>query len=559
MVDGEIVFASSQERYDLRKHSRAFPADAVNTALRFAGLSIDGVDEIAFANDPAYHVRRFYLEPALSDDRRLGFMRQDLKRVELALNMEAVVREATGFRGRIGFYRHHLCHLAGAYFPSGFNDALLMSLDGMGEIETGMFAIGRNGKIEPVHTQTLYPNSLGLIYSAITYYLGWQHHCDEGIIMGLASYGDPHATVPGRALSYYEVFSEIIRQRGDFDYEVSQDWIAFHLVRDTWVSGLFYETFGPRRLAGEAVTDHHRNIAAALQLRLETVVLRILEKLESVHGYRKLCISGGVGLNCSMNGKIAESGIFDEIFVQPASGDDGSTFGVCYLAAQRAGHGIAPRVRESAYLGQSFSDEVIERAVRAAGLPFLRPANLFEETAQLLNSGNIVAWFQGRSEFGPRALGSRSILARPFPAEMKDHINRRVKFREDFRPFAPAVLEEYAQDFFHLGQRSPHMLIAAKVREEIASRIPAVVHVDGTCRVQTVSKQSNGRFHGLLEAFHRCSGLPVLLNTSFNVKGQPMVNDPEQALRCFQSTDIDYLVIGDFIVGKQDSGAKAST
>jgi carbamoyltransferase len=550
MIDGKVIAASSQERYDYQKHSRAFPADAINDCLKTANLEINDLDEIAFANDPIYHINEFYLKTALNNQERIGFLIDDVERIRMNYEMEEITKRHTGYKGRVNFYRHHLCHLASAYYPSGFDKTIIVSLDGMGEMETGMYAKGENGNIQILHQDTKYPHSLGLLYSAITFYLGWRHHCDEGIIMGLASYGNPHETIPNTEMTYYELFSDIIIEKGKYDYEINKDWVVYDKERNKWVSDKFYDLMGPKRDYEDKILPHHQHIAAALQLRLETIVLKHLKALKAETGLNKLCIAGGVGLNCSMNGAIEQSGLFQEIFVQPASGDDGSTLGACYVAAINAGEDIKPKKDHNYYLGSVFSDVEIAKAVEASGVSYSKPENLYKATSDLLNGGQIIAWYQGRAEFGPRALGNRSILTKPFPASMKDYINAKVKFREEFRPFAPAVLKEHCSTYFDIKQESPHMLIACDAKLEKKQEIAATVHTDNTCRVQTVGEDNNYRFRKLLEAFYEDSGVPVLLNTSFNVKGQPIVNTPEEAINCFKSTAIDSLILGDYILSK---------
>lgn len=558
MINEEVVFAASQERFDLKKHSRDFPIDAIEACLKKANIQINDLDEIAFSSDPIYHINEFYLNSALQDQSRIPFLINDIERIKTGYEMESIIRAHTGFKGVIRFYRHHLCHIASAYYPSGFNKAVLVSLDGMGEMETGMYAVGDNGVISEIHSKNKYPNSLGLIYSALTFYLGWQHHCDEGIIMGLASYGDPHAIIPGTDITYYSAFCEMIVETGKYDYLIHPDWIVYDKERNKWLSDKFYALFGPKKIYSDPITKHHQNIAAALQLRLETVVLNHLKHLRQDTGINKLCMAGGVGLNCSLNGKIEQSNIFDEIYIQPASGDDGASLGACYLSAINAGVKVLPQKNHYSYLGSSFSKEEVLEAIKNAGLTYTEPINLYESIAELLAEGKIIAWFQDGAEFGPRALGNRSILTRPFPATMKDYLNLRVKFRENFRPFAPAVLKEKVNEYFHIKQESPHMLIAAKVNEVNAHKIPAVVHIDRTCRVQTVGHDNNPRFRKLIEAFEQKTGVPVLLNTSFNVKGQPIINTPDQAIQCFGSTNIDVLVLGDYIIIKSDELDKIS-
>ncbi len=347
-----------------------------------------------------------------------------------------------------------------------------------------------------------------------------------------------------------DIFWDIIQEKDNYGYMINRDWISYYEVRDKWISDKFVNIFGLKREPKSDVTQHHMNIAAALQNRLEEVVIKQLTHARKEFGLSKLCLAGGVALNCSMNGAIAKAGIFDEIFVQPASGDAGTAIGACYLSHVAHTGPLKPVKDHNYYLGSRFTESEIEESLKQAGVTYTRPSNLSKVVAEKLEEGKIIGWYGGAAEFGPRALGNRSLLARPFPAEMKDHINKRVKFREYFRPFAPAVLAEHASEYFQMNQESPHMLIAIDVAPDKKEKIPAVVHVDGSCRVQTVKRENNPRFRALLEAFYERTGCPVLLNTSFNVKGQPIVNTPAQAIDCFKNTNIDCLAIGDFWVEK---------
>ena len=551
MLDGELIAACEQERYTLDKHSRRFPTDAVEDALSLAGVKLDDVDELAFSFDPIHHIREAYLKTAIEDVSRIEFLINDIGRIEENFYIEKTIRRNLGFEGLIEFYNHHKCHLASAYYPSGYEESLLVSYDGIGEFETGMMAVGRSGEIGSFIPGNSYPDSLGLIYSAITHYLGWNHHCDEGIIMGLATYGDPDHCISGSARTYRSVFEEIIRETGDLTYEINREWISYHQVRDKWVSDKFLMTFGPKRYFDDPIAQHHMDIASALQSRLEAVVINQLRCAKRRFKVDHLCLSGGVGLNCSLNGKIEQEQIFDSIFVPPASGDAGAAIGSCYLATKARVENLKPKKVVDFYLGSKFSTSQIYEAFAARDLEPEIIEDLYEVVADRLATGKIVGWFQGRAEFGPRALGNRSILTRPYPAEMKDYLNARVKFREEFRPFAPAVLVEHYTDYFRIKQESPHMLIACEASERAKQEIPATVHIDGSCRVQTVHKDDNPRFYSLLKAFFRRTNCPVLLNTSFNVKGQPIVNTPEQAIECYLGTNIDCLVVGRFLVAKE--------
>lgn len=546
MRGGEIVAACEQERYNLEKHSRVFPHEAIADCLKLGGICLEEVDEIGFCFDPMFYIQETYLKKALANPERILFLINDIERVRQQYEMEALIRKETGFKGKIRFHKHHLCHLASTYYPSGYQDALVVSCDGVGEIESGAIAAARDGKISVLHSGNHTPHSLGLLYSAITFFLGFRHHCDEGIVMGLAPYGDPHRKVPGTNRSYYSFFEEIVREAGDYTYEVNLEWIAYHRVRDVWVSDKFKAVFGEKRDYRDKIETHHMDIAAALQKRLEDIMLAQLRRARKQYGFSHLALAGGVALNCSLNGKIEASKIFDEIFVQPASGDAGTTIGACYLSQLALGGTIERRRRNNHYLGHDTLEADIVEAFRRTELPYQRSDDIYALTATKLAEGKIVGWVQGRAEFGPRALGNRSILTRPYPAEMKDHLNAQVKFREYFRPFAPACLAEYSSDYFTIGQESPHMLIACQASPAREKEIAAVVHVDHSCRAQTVREENNPRFRKLLEAFHRKTGCPVILNTSFNVKGQPIVNTPLQVIQSFKNMRLDFLAIGDY-------------
>lgn len=554
MVEGKIIAACEEERYTGEKHSKLFPQHAIRDCLKIANITINEVNEIAIGYDPIEFIRGIYLRPAINDKERIDFVIYDIDRIRNSYRIEEKIKSVLSFQGPIRCYRHHMCHLASSYFTSGFQDAILVSYDGRGEEETAIVAIGHAGQIETIHNTNYVPHSLGLVYSAITFYLGWKHHCDEGIVMGLASYGNPHATIPGQQCTYYEVFNEILKETGDYDFVVDQSWMTYFKQRGSWVSNKFLEVFGPKREPKGDLTEHHKNIAAALQMRLEDIVINQLRRTQEKYKISNLAISGGVGLNCSMNGKILSSGLFEQVFVPPASGDAGTAIGACYLAMQdhQPGKRMFPVKNYNFYLGSYFSDDEVLEALDATQLKVNQPDDLDKLVAEKLANGKIVGWFQGQSEFGPRALGNRSILCRPYPAEMKDYLNDRVKFREPFRPFAPAVLWEHAHEYFQINQESPHMLLAVQVVPEKYRQIPAVVHIDGSCRVQTVTLESNKRLYNLLQAFKTTTGIPVLLNTSFNIKGQPIVNTPSEAIRCYQTTKIDCLVMHDYFAEKDE-------
>jgi len=553
MIDGKLISACEEERYNKEKHTRKFPSSAINDCLKKSELEISDIDEISLIYDPVYAIRETYLKTALNDETRIGFLISDIDKISSLYNIEKTIREQTKFSGKISFHLHHLCHFASSYYVSGFDEALLASFDGMGEIESTLLGVGKGNEISIVHNGNRYPNSLGLFYSAITHYLGWKHHSDEGIIMGLAPYGNSQNTVPNSSKSYKEFFEEIIYETGDFEYVIDKSWISYYNVRDKWISDKFLETFGPKRNSDEPLENRHKDIAAALQERIEFIIIAQLKRARKKFNLKKLCLAGGVALNCSLNGKIIEENIFDEIFVQPASGDNGAATGACFLSHKQLTNEFIPEKYHDYYLGSSFSDNYIKSILDEKKLSYSKPDNLFSIVANELANKKIIGWFQDGSEFGPRALGNRSILTSPFPEDMKDYLNKRVKFREEFRPFAPAILSEYTQEYFEIEQESPHMLIAVNVKKDKISKIPAVTHVDGTARVQTVSKNNNQKFRKLIEEFFKITNVPVLLNTSFNVKGQPIVNDPRDAIDCFLSTNIDVLAIGSFLLSKNSA------
>ena len=550
-INGEIIAACEQERYDKVKHSKKFPINAIKDCLKIAKIKINDVDEIALNNNFYEMIKNIYLLPAIKDKKRLSFLLNDIERIKGYDNQENTVREKLNFKKKITQHRHHYCHLTSAYIPSGFKNSLIMSNDGMGENESGMMGIGENGKIKIIQSGPMYPNSLGLIYAAITFYLGWKSNSDEGIVMGLAPFGNAHAKALGKK-SYIEIFRKIIKLKKDATYEINKDWISYHLQRDTWISEKFIQTFGKKRKSNSKITNVHKNIAAALQLRLEEVTLSNLRFYSKKYKIKNLAIAGGVGLNCSLNGKIQKSKIFDKIFIQPASGDSGTAIGAVYASFEnifKKPYSIKPRLNN--YLGSRYSSSSVLKYLKKNKVKFECPKNPYEKIASYLENGKIIANFQGAAEFGPRALGNRSILCKPFPAQMKDYLNLKVKFRENFRPFAPAILEEDCQEYFDIDQSSPHMLIACKANKRVRNKIPAVIHIDQSCRVQTVNEKNNNIFYRLIKNFKKNTGCPVLLNTSFNIKGQPIVNSIEDAVNTFYNTKIDILFIDKYILTKK--------
>ena len=553
VVDGVIVTAIAEERVSRKKHDRGFPINSVNHILKKNSLQIKDIDAIAINMEINYYINEFHFKnkfPIAKESKQVD-------RIQPLLNLKDEIRDKLQFHGPIIEHFHHLCHLRATQYQSGFNKSLLFSFDGIGEINSSSSAIFENGKIHSYQEHDKFPNSLGLVYSAITDYLGWLHHCDEGIIMGLAPYGDPDQKVSNQNKTYKEYFEEIISLDSTNQTSLNLEYFDFQNQRDTWISKKFINIFGEKRKKDSEITANHKHIAAALQQRLEEIILqKVLIKSKERPDIDSLCLSGGVALNCSNNGKLLQSGLFKQIFVQPASADDGCAMGAALLTSDLSFSSplsSLPKSESAVYLGPKYSDEELNDALSSILDSFKKCGSIPNKVSNLLMNNKIIAWYKGSSEFGPRALGHRSILAKPFPASNKTYINNKIKFREEFRPFAPMVLKEEASKYFQMSQASPHMLYAIMASEKGIKECPAVVHVDNTARVQTITKELNLEIYQLLKAFQNLSNVPVLLNTSFNIKGQPIVETPKEAIDTFVNTAIDCLVIEDYLLVKENN------
>jgi carbamoyltransferase len=557
--DGEIVAAAQEERFTRKKHDASFPRHAVEYCLAAGGVNSSELEHVAFYDKPFLKFERLvetYLAFAprgLASFRmamplwiREKLFQKDLLRCELKTLVP-------GFDSakRLLFTEHHLSHAAAAFFPSPFEEAVILTMDGVGEWATTSAALGRGNRIEIIR-EIHFPHSLGLLYSAFTYYCGFRVNSGEYKLMGLAPYGTPR---------YSDVIREhLIDVKPDGSFRLDMSYFNY-CAGLTMTNARFGALFGgPPRRPDDELTQHHKDIAASIQTVLEDVILNMARALRNDTSARNLCLAGGVALNCVSNGRLLREAGFDEIWIQPAAGDAGCAVG----AALAAYHGYLgqPRVSgadrmKGSLLGPAFSQQEIENGLRNAGAVYavLDEAALLAATADALAAGKAVGWFQGRMEFGPRALGARSILADPRSLTMQSTLNLKVKRRESFRPFAPAVTAEAAGTWFDLPVESPYMLLVADV---LRREIPAVTHVDNSARVQTVREDQNPRFHALLRAFELRTGCPVLVNTSFNVRGEPIVCTPQDALRCFMTTDIDILVIGDCYLRKEDQPARTS-
>ena len=547
VLDGQCAYAAAEERFSRRKHSGEFPAGAINFCLKEAGLSIDDIDEIAHGFDYSPYKSIFRLDPISACQYKIVYSREAL--------VGAVQRHFPHFPSeRITQVNHHLAHAASAYYTSGWNECLVIVLDGMGEVDSVSVYLARDGHLERIHRIPA-TDSIGILYSLITLHLGFDFNADEYKIMGLAPYGDP-----ARFRSFFNqvvTFGDngsiripILRMQSDGNEN------TYHATRELLAGSLIKE-----RQPDEEITDEHRDVAAALQEVLENTLLYVCGYFGSCTGMRKLALAGGVALNCTANGKLLQSGHFDEIYIQPAAGDDGVALGAALHRSAMAGS-IVNKRQKVPFLGPSYQNGNIASALRHhANQIEVVPFSTFEETcleaARFIQEGKVIAWYRGRMEFGPRALGHRSILADPSRPEMRDRINAMVKMREAFRPFAPAVAIEEVHHWFDVppGAELPYMITIVDVREPYRAELPAITHVNGSARVQTVSATDNGDFHTLLEAVGRATGRRMVLNTSFNVKGQPIVNTPNEAIETYLRTGIDYLFIENTLIRRKCSDA----
>jgi carbamoyltransferase len=555
IVDGALVAAVEEERFSRRKYETGFPARAVRFCLDAAGIGPPDVDHVAMAGDPLANLgRKVWFAVATRSGRRLVRARAEpLAQLHARRVLaEAVGTSADGLRARVHRVEHHLAHMASAFHVSPFDRAAVASFDGFGDMVSTMWGVGEGTRLR-VLGEVAFPHSLGMFYLGFTQYLGFNAYGDEYKVMGLASYGEPE---------YLDEMRHVLRYRDGLTFEL--DMSSFRHAREiqpmvwkegpahlgpVWDQGLV-RRFGPVRSdRHEPIETRHRNLAASMQRRLEEVELGMLRRLQERTGLEALCLAGGVALNCVVNGRIRRDTGFRHLFVQPAAYDGGTSLGAAaYVYHHVLGH---PRshVMDHAYLGPGFDDQACRRALETAGLRWERldDDGLVERTAGALADGRIVGWFQGRMEFGPRALGNRSILADPRRAEMKDVLNARIKHREPFRPFAPSIVEEATGEWFEDGYPSPFMLLAYDVKKGRVGEIPAPTHVDGTGRVQTVRRDQNPLYYGLLQAFARRTGVPVLLNTSFN-ENEPICCTPQEAVDTFQRTRMDVLVLGSLYV-----------
>ena len=576
--DGDILAAVQEERFTRKKHDAHFPINAIEYCLKSAGVSPKEIDYVVFYDKPFLKFERLLETYVAFAPKGFNSFRKaiPLWLKEKLFQKKLICEELNkcGFEGdlanRLLFSEHHLSHAASAFFPSPFSRAAILTMDGVGEWATSSFALGKENKIE-IHKEIHFPHSIGLLYSAFTYYTGFKVNSGEYKLMGLAPYGEPKYA--------QRILDHLIDLKTDGSFRLDLSYFNY-CTGLTMTSARFHDLFGaPPRPAESLLTQKHMDIAASIQQVTEEVVLRLARSLVKETGEKNLCLAGGVALNCVANGKVLREGGQDHLWIQPASGDAGGALGAA-LAAYHL-HLEQPRQltdlgdsMKGSYLGPIFSDEKIVKRLEGVGAQFevLEEDDLIRSCVKILEEGKAVGWFQGRMEFGPRALGARSILGDARSPQMQSVLNLKVKFRESFRPFAPSVLREDVSEWFDLDADSPYMLLVADIAKKYQrpmtgeqnrlfgieklnvprSDIPAVTHVDYSARIQTVHRETNPRYHKLLSVFKSRTGCPVLVNTSFNVRGEPIVCTPEDAFRCFMGTGIEALAIGNCLLRKEN-------
>ena len=543
--DGELIAAAEEERFNRIKHYNGFPTQAIRYCLQQAGIEIDAVDHIVFYEKPLTKFWRL-LETILAEWPRSYTVWMQAMPLWLSkkLNHRRLIQKELGTDQEILFCPHHISHAASAFLVSEFDEAAILTADGVGEWTTTAWGMGRGTEID-IRQEIRFPHSVGLLFSAITAYLGFRVNDAEWKVMGLAPYGQPR---------YVDKFREVVRTRDDGSFRLNMKYFAHsHSTRRTF-NARWERLFGqPQRPQESELTEFHADIARSGQQVVEELMLGMARHAREVTGSDNICIAGGVGLNCVANWRILQETGFKRIFIQPAAGDSGGALGAALYIYNTVFGNPRKLVMRQAYCGPSFSDEQIIATLKQNEADYRvydREEELLTQTARWVADGKVVAWFQGRLEFGPRALGSRSLIADARNPKMKDIINAKVKFREAFRPFAPSVLKEHAHEYFEMpaGMDAPFMLLVPKVRREMQTVIPAVTHQDGTGRVQTVTEELNGRYYRLIRTFADLTGVPVVINTSFNVRGEPIVCTPQDAWNTFVKTGIDVLVLGNCVV-----------
>ena len=569
--DGEIVAAAQEERFTRKKHDSSFPRNAIYFCLQDNGLKVSDLDYVAFYDKPFIKFERIlmtYLAYAPMGIR--SFIKSMPLWIKQKIWMKELIKKELEFNGDIIFPEHHESHAASAFFPSPFQEAAFLTIDGVGEWATTSYGIGKDNKID-ILAEIHFPHSLGLLYSAFTYYTGFKVNSGEYKVMGLAPYGEPR---------YKDlILSELMDLKEDGSLKLNMKYFNY-CAGLTMTNGRFDKLFGgPPRNPESLLTQREMDLARSVQEVTEEVMLRMVRYIHKVTGQRNLCLAGGVALNCVGNGRILREGPFENIWIQPSAGDAGGALGAAllawyqYLENSRTANGKKD-FQHGSYLGPKYENRYISDFLKRNNIPYMELSNeeIPEKIADLIADQKVIGWFQGRMEFGPRALGSRSIIGDARSPKMQEVMNLKTKFRESFRPFAPSVTRERVSDFFEIDRESPYMLLVAPVKKEIRremsgeeqklfgidklnvvrSSIPAVTHVDYSARIQTVDKEDNNLFYRVIAKFDEKCGCPVIINTSFNVRGEPIVCTPDDAYLCFMRTNMDYLIMGNYLIEKKD-------
>jgi len=543
VIDGQVVAAAQEERFNREKNSSAFPYHAINYCLQAGDMTVYDLDYVAFYEKPFLKFQRVILNHIRSYPFSFkNFMEVIPHWLGERLIIPLILDKELGYEGKTLFIKHHLAHGASAFLPSPFEEAAIITSDGIGEWATMTIGSGRGPEVRIYH-ELHYPHSLGLLYSAITTYLGFEANRAEGKVMALADYGEP---------TYLDKFGEIVTARPDGSFMLDPRYFGFN-KGSRMFSRKFVKTFGEPRDPGAQMEQKHFDMAATLQRVVEDIVIAAARDLHNRTGAEDLCLAGGTFLNCVANSRVLKEAGYSRIFIQPAAGDSGGALGAAlYAYHSLLGHPRAYVMRD-AYLGPEFSNDEIRKFLSANHVQFreLEQGELVRYAAKKIAEDQIVGWFQGRMEWGPRALGNRSILANPCSPGMKDFLNEEVKHREWFRPYGVNILLEETTDYFDLDHPSPFMLLVGNALEPQKARIPSALHVNGTSRIQTITREDNGLFYDLVKEFEKITEVPMIINTSFNDRGEPIVCTPEDAFSCFSRTKIDCLVLGNFVIEKK--------
>ena len=577
IIDGKIIAAAQEERFTRIKHDSNYPFKSVEFVLKFANLTLKEIDHIVFYEKPFLKFERlletyvaFAPKGFFSFNKAMPlWLREKLFQKKMLINH--LKEHDPNFKEfkKINFSEHHLSHAASSFYPSPFDEAIILTADGVGEWATTTVAIGKGNNVD-IKKEIHFPHSLGLLYSAFTYYTGFKVNSGEYKLMGLAPYGKP--------IYSDKILNNLIEVKDDGTFRMDQDFFNY-ATGLTMTNDKFHNLFGqkPRDSKKENLTEFHMDIAASIQKVTEDIVIKLAKSIKQEYNIPNLCLAGGVALNCVANGKLLKEKIFDNIWVQPAAGDAGGSLGAAlalwHLELNNPRKVNTDDDMKGSYLGPEFSNENIKEYLSQVGANFILydESEFIEKVSDALIEGKAIGWFQGRMEFGPRALGSRSIIADPRNEKMQKNLNLKVKYRESFRPFAPSIIRENVSEWFDIDCDSPYMLTVANVKSEKCikmnkdeeklfgieklnikrSEIPAVTHVDYSARIQTVSKNRNPKYYKLLTEFNKKSGCPIVVNTSFNVRGEPIVNTPEDAFKCFMGTELDVLAIGNFYLEKE--------